>query len=56
MLADDPGLAAAWRLATREVFAHYLARGYRVVDFVRGAAGQGGAYVVSRAVPADLEA
>ena len=36
MLADDPPLALEWRMTTREVFAHYLAHGYRVVDFFRG--------------------
>ncbi len=30
----DEGLARAWRLATREAFQRYLARGYRAVDFV----------------------
>jgi predicted GNAT superfamily acetyltransferase len=33
MLIGDPGLAAAWRFATREIFNHYLPRGYKVVDF-----------------------
>ncbi|HXH05626.1 MAG TPA: hypothetical protein VNI83_03450 [Vicinamibacterales bacterium] len=31
--AARPDLALAWRLATREIFTAYLARGYRVVDF-----------------------
>ena len=30
---DEPGMAMAWRLQTREVFEAYFARGYRVVDF-----------------------
>jgi predicted GNAT superfamily acetyltransferase len=30
---DEPELAMAWRLHTREVFQAYLTRGYRVVDF-----------------------
>ncbi len=30
----DPGLARAWRLATRETFNRYFARGYRAVDFI----------------------
>ncbi|MDR7482652.1 MAG: GNAT family N-acetyltransferase [Armatimonadota bacterium] len=30
----DRGLAQAWRLATRQVFPHYFARGYRAVDFL----------------------
>jgi predicted GNAT superfamily acetyltransferase len=29
----DPGLARAWRVATREVFLHYFGRDYRAVDF-----------------------
>jgi predicted GNAT superfamily acetyltransferase len=33
MLVADPALARAWRLSTRQIFQHYLARGYRVVDF-----------------------
>jgi chorismate synthase len=33
MLVEDPPLALAWRLAAREIFQHYFARGYRVVDF-----------------------
>ena len=30
---DEPEMAMAWRLQTREVFEAYFARGYRVVDF-----------------------
>lgn len=30
---EDPALALEWRLATRAIFQHYFARGYRVVDF-----------------------
>jgi len=30
---QDPALALDWRMATRAVFQHYFARGYRVVDF-----------------------
>jgi len=33
MLVEDPPLASEWRLAGRQIFQHYLARGYRVVDF-----------------------
>ncbi|MDO8834889.1 MAG: hypothetical protein Q7V01_04805, partial [Vicinamibacterales bacterium] len=46
MLADDPGRAQAWRLATREAFTHYLSRGYTVVDFTRRPGG-GGSYRLS---------
>lgn len=35
ILAADPRLALAWRDHSREFFAHYLARGYRAVEFVR---------------------
>lgn len=31
--AQNPPLALQWRLATRAIFQHYFARGYRVVDF-----------------------
>ncbi len=33
--ATDMSTARAWRMATRQAFTAYLARGYRVVDFVR---------------------
>jgi predicted GNAT superfamily acetyltransferase len=33
MLERQPDIAYAWRMATREIFTAYLARGYRVVDF-----------------------
>ena len=33
MLSGDPVLALEWRLATRRIFRHYFARGYRAVDF-----------------------
>jgi len=33
MLETDVALALDWRLATREIFEHYFARGYRAVDF-----------------------
>ena len=34
MLQAEPALALEWRLATRAIFQHYLARGYRAVDFL----------------------
>lgn len=55
MLVRDPGLAEAWRLASREVFSHYLGRGYRVVDFAFDPASGGGAYGLSASRPADLD-
>jgi predicted GNAT superfamily acetyltransferase len=33
MQAADAGLALEWRMATRKIFQHYFARGYRAVDF-----------------------
>jgi chorismate synthase len=42
-------VALAWRLATREIFTAYFARGYRVVDFLSNRESGGGAYVLSRA-------
>jgi chorismate synthase len=30
---EDPALALEWRMASRAIFQHYFARGYRVVDF-----------------------
>jgi predicted GNAT superfamily acetyltransferase len=35
MLEAEPVLALEWRLATREIFQRYFARGYRAVDFFR---------------------
>lgn len=36
LMRDDLDLAVAWRSATRAVFAHYLAAGWEVREFVRG--------------------
>ena len=36
LMADDMGLARAWRAATREAFRPYLDRGYEVSEFARG--------------------
>jgi predicted GNAT superfamily acetyltransferase len=47
MLERDPSLAHSWRMATREVFNHYLGRGYTVVDFAFRAGGQDGVYVLT---------
>ena len=33
MQLQNPPLALEWRMATRAIFQHYFARGYRVVDF-----------------------
>ena len=47
MLTGDPGLALQWRLATREIFNHYLPRGYKVVDFEVHADRQHGRYLLT---------
>lgn len=46
MLEGQPSRAAAWRMATRDVFAHYLGRGYVVEDFVFDAGRQDGRYLL----------
>jgi len=43
---DDPAAAVGWRASTRRAFEHYLAQGYAVRGFRRGAAGTPPAYVV----------
>lgn len=45
LLAHDRPLARAWRQHAREVFAHYLARGYTVTGFERAG---GNAYLLER--------
>jgi predicted GNAT superfamily acetyltransferase len=47
MLGEEPALAQAWRAATREIFATYLARGYRATDFVLEAEARYGSYVLT---------
>jgi predicted GNAT superfamily acetyltransferase len=49
MLADDVSLALEWRLATREIFEHYFARGYRAVDFFLSRAAGRGHYLLAAA-------
>jgi len=49
MLTGDPGLALEWRLATREIFNHYLRRGYKVVDFELHADRTHGRYLLTNA-------
>ena len=45
---EDPALALEWRMASRAIFQHYFARGYRVVDFfLSREAGRGHYLVVS---------
>ncbi|MCX6549895.1 MAG: GNAT family N-acetyltransferase [Acidobacteria bacterium] len=47
MLEREPALGDEWRMASREVFGHYLARGYRVVDFSFGPGAREGRYLLS---------
>jgi predicted GNAT superfamily acetyltransferase len=47
MLAADPALARRWRLESRAIFQHYLARGYRVVDFAHDRAQGRGQYLLT---------
>ncbi len=35
-MAKEMELAGKWREATRAVFAHYLAQGYEIREFIRG--------------------
>ena len=50
----DPSLAQAWRLATREAFTRYFARGYRAVDFIlRQGERLQGDYVLTRGTDED---
>jgi predicted GNAT superfamily acetyltransferase len=48
MQLSDPSLALEWRLATRAIFQHYLARGYRVVDFFLSRASGRGHYLLAK--------
>lgn len=49
VMARDPGLAVAWRDATRATFSHYLERGYEVRELVRARSGESWAtYVMER--------
>ena len=45
---QDPALALEWRLATRAIFQHYFARGYRVVDFFLSRPTARGHYLLAR--------
>jgi predicted GNAT superfamily acetyltransferase len=46
MQREAPDLALRWRLAARDVFTTYFARGYRADDFVREGKEEGGCYVL----------
>lgn len=47
MQVEEPSLALDWRLSTRTIFQHYLARGYRVVDFFLSREAQRGHYLLA---------
>jgi predicted GNAT superfamily acetyltransferase len=47
MLSADVPLAQQWRFETRAIFQHYLARGYRVVDFAHDRAHGKGHYLLT---------
>ena len=49
MLAQVPDLAMEWRMATREIFTTYFARGYRAVDFMLDRPSRKGAYLLADA-------
>jgi len=48
MLTRAPGLAMAWRLATRQIFVSYFARGYRATDFFLDRRRACGSYMLVR--------
>jgi len=49
MLAAAPEIASRWRMATREIFTTYFARGYRAVEFFLDREARRGAYLLTRA-------
>jgi predicted GNAT superfamily acetyltransferase len=51
MLERDVALALDWRLATREIFEHYFARGYRAVDFFLSREAGRGHYLLAAPAP-----
>jgi predicted GNAT superfamily acetyltransferase len=48
MLAAAPELASRWRMATREMFTTYFARGYKAVEFFLDREARKGAYLLTR--------
>ena len=48
MLSRAPALALAWRMATREIFTTYFARGYRAVEFFLDRSARKGTYLLVR--------
>jgi predicted GNAT superfamily acetyltransferase len=49
MLSGAPDVARRWRMATREIFTTYFARGYKAVDFFLDREARTGAYLLTRA-------
>jgi predicted GNAT superfamily acetyltransferase len=47
LMQEEPGQALEWRMATRQIFAAYLHRGYRVVDFFLDRAAEKGRYILA---------
>ena len=48
MQREDQDIALKWRLAIRELFTTYFARGYQAVDFMFDRENGSGAYVLAR--------
>jgi len=48
MMSRAPELALAWRLATRQIFTAYFARGYQAVDFLLTPESRSGSYLLVR--------
>ena len=48
MLSSAPDLALEWRMATRELFTTYFARGYRAVEFFLNREARKGSYLLTR--------
>jgi chorismate synthase len=53
MQIQHPPLALEWRMATREIFQHYFARGYRVVDFFLSREAGRGQYLLALRADSD---
>ena len=51
MQRSRPELALAWRMATRRIFQTYLARDYRVVDFLLSREAGRGQYLLAKKTP-----
>jgi predicted GNAT superfamily acetyltransferase len=47
MLGAAPAVAYRWRIATREIFTTYFARGYRITGFLLDRAARQGSYILT---------